>query len=77
METVVTILTLAYWPCILCKQGGCLQQPLQLYLQKGSYGICTGTRLVCFLKAVRVPPSLKDSAQSGTYVQTLKSNDTE
>lgn len=21
---------------ILCKQGGCLQQPLQLYLQKGS-----------------------------------------
>lgn len=31
---LVTILTLAYWPCILCKQGGCLQQPLQLYLQK-------------------------------------------
>lgn len=43
METVVTILTLAYWPCILCKQGGCLQQPLQLYLQKGSHARSTGT----------------------------------
>lgn len=40
---VVTILTLAYWPCILCKQGGCLQQPLPSYLQKGSHSTHTGT----------------------------------
>lgn len=36
-------LPLGYWPCILCKQGGCVQQPRQLYLQEGSHRRHTGT----------------------------------
>lgn len=43
VATVVVGLTLAYWPCVLCKQGGCWQRPLQLYSQKASHSTNTGT----------------------------------
>lgn len=60
METVVKILTLSYWPCILCKQGGCLQQPTSTLFTEGfpQYKHRHNS-WYAYLKAVHVPWSLK------------------